>query len=61
MLECLPIEQDEIRIEDEVTAEFLGKWLVNDYTALGYSIVRVPLLSPNDRLEFVLEKIDEKS
>lgn len=61
MLECLPIEQDEIRIEDEATAEFLKEWLVRDYSALGYSVVRVPVLPPDDRLEFVLEKIDEKS
>jgi predicted ATPase len=59
VLERLPIQQDDIRIEDEATAVFLDEWLVRDYSALGYSVVKVPVLSPNDRLEFVLEKINE--
>ncbi len=58
VLERLPIQQDYIRIEDEATACRLDKWLVRDFIALGYSVVRVPVLSPNDRLEFVLEKIN---
>jgi predicted ATPase len=60
VLERLPIQQDDIRIEDNATAGFLDEWLVRDYSALGYRVVRVPVLSPKYRLEFVLEKINEK-
>lgn len=57
VLERVPIQRDDIRIEDEATASLLDEWLVRDYSTLGYSVVRVPLLPPNDRLEFILEKI----
>ncbi len=43
--------------EDDVTASFLDEWLARDYSALGYSVVRVPVLSPQERLAFILEKL----
>lgn len=60
ILERFPVQRDNIRIEDEATAEFLDEWLVRDYSTLGYRVLRVPVLPPDDRLEFVLEKINLK-
>ena len=61
ILDRLPIKQDDIRIEEDGTASFLDEWLVRDYRALGYSVVRVPVMSPQERLEFVLGKPIEQN
>lgn len=58
LLDRFPIQRDDIRIEDDATARFLGEWLNRDYSALGYHVLRVPVLPPDDRLEFILEKIN---
>ncbi len=60
VLERIPIQQDDIRIEDDVIAGLIDEWLARDYSALGYSIVKVPVLSPEERLTFVLETISER-
>jgi predicted ATPase len=60
VLDPLPIEQDCLRIEEEATAALLDEWLTRDYGALGYGIVRVPVLSPKDRLAYVLERLLEQ-
>jgi predicted ATPase len=46
--------------EDDTSSFFLDDWLARDYLTLGYPIVRVPVLSPEERLEFVLEKLSEQ-
>ena len=48
---------DEARIEDKKTAEFLDKWLELDYKSLGYDTVRVPVMSIQERVNFILDKI----
>jgi predicted ATPase len=57
VLERLPVER-EIKLgpEDEITAHFIDQWLERDYHALGYSVLRVPVMPPQERLAFVLEK-----
>lgn len=57
ILERLPVER-EIKLgpEDEITAHFIDQWLERDYHALGYSVLRVPVMPPQERLAFVLEK-----
>jgi predicted ATPase len=59
-LDQLPYQQEGRRIEDDATAGFLDEWLARDYRALGYSIVRVPVLPPQERLAFVLETLSEQ-
>jgi predicted ATPase len=61
ILERLP-EQRRMTLgpEDDVSAGFLDKWLARDYSALGYSVERVPVLSPQERLAFVLERLSEQ-
>ncbi len=60
VLDRLPIQQDDLRIEEDATAGLLDEWLGRDYSALGYSVVRVPVVSPKDRLALVLERLSEQ-
>ena len=56
----LPFQGDNARTENSQTIEFLNTWLERDYTALGYNIVRVPVMPVQERLEFVLQRIDAR-
>ena len=49
---------DGARTEDDKTAEFLDKWLDIDYRMLGYDVIRVPVMSINDRVDFILTEMD---
>jgi predicted ATPase len=60
ILDLLPLELDGARIEDETFTALLDEALVHDYSALGYDVVRVPVLSPEDRLGFVLDRLSER-
>jgi predicted ATPase len=60
VLDRLPFQQNGARIEDDAIAGLLDEWLARDYSALGYSVVRVPVLSPQERLAFVLERLSEQ-
>jgi predicted ATPase len=55
----LPFKKNGVRREEEAAANFLDEWITRDYSALGYSVVRVPILPPPERLAFVLEWISE--
>jgi predicted ATPase len=57
LLERFPLEKDGVRFEDDVTAGLIGEWLARDYGALGYQVVRVPVLPLEERLTFVLERL----
>jgi len=60
MLDQLPFQSDNQRVEEMATiADFLDKWHTRDYSALGYSVWRVPLLPPEERLVFILKSISE--
>ena len=50
---------DGLRPEDEAQAAFLDEWIRRDFHALGYSVVRVPVMPPEERLAFVLERVSE--
>ncbi len=60
MLNRLPYQQDGVRGGDDESAAYFDLWMARDYSALGYDIVRVPVLSPEERLEFVLENLSEQ-
>jgi len=60
VLDRFPVQKDSARIEDEVTAGLLDEWLARDYSSLGYGVVRVPVLPPEERLEFVLQRLSER-
>jgi predicted ATPase len=56
-LDRFPVQQDGLRFEDDATAAFIDEWIFRDYSALGYTVVRVPVLPTQDRLTFILEKL----
>jgi predicted ATPase len=60
MLDRLPAEKDGVRVDDDATRDYLGEWLARDYSALRYSVVRVPVMLPQERLAFVLESLSER-
>jgi predicted ATPase len=61
ILDRLPVQRGmTLGPEDDATAGFVDEWLARDYGALGYSVVRVPVLSPQERLAFVLETLFER-
>ena len=59
MLNRLPYQQDGIRGGDDSTAAYFDSWMERDYSALRYNVVRVPVLSPEERLAFILERLPD--
>ncbi len=59
ILDRLPLQLNGLRFEDDAYTGFLDEWIARDYSALGYSGVRVPVLAPEERLAFVLERLSE--
>jgi predicted ATPase len=46
-----------VRAENEKTAHRLGQLIEESYRSLGYEIIHVPLLSVEERTEFILERL----
>ncbi len=62
ILERLPFKVDEERVpEMDAIAAFLDEWYPRDYRVLGYDIVRVPVLPPEERLAFILERVSDQA
>jgi predicted ATPase len=59
LLDRLPYQRDGVRAADDLTASYFESWTERDYISLGYNIIRVPVLSPEERLAFVLERLSE--
>jgi len=59
ILDRLPLQLNGLRFEDDAYPGFLDEWIARDYSALGYSVVRVPVLAPEERLAFVLKRLSE--
>lgn len=57
VLDRLRYRRDGMRFDDHRHAAFLDEWIPRDYRALGYEVVRVPVLAPAERLAFVLERL----
>jgi predicted ATPase len=57
ILDRLPYQQDGVRAGNDETAAYFESWMLRDYSALGYNVIRVPVLPPEERLAFVLEKL----
>jgi predicted ATPase len=60
ILDRLPLQLNGLRFEDDAYIGFLDEWIARDYSTLGYSVVRVPALAPEERLAFVLERLSEQ-
>jgi predicted ATPase len=54
VLDLLPLELAGARIKDDTFT------LVRDYSALGYEVVRVPVLPPQERIEYLLENLSQR-
>jgi predicted ATPase len=61
LLDRLPYQKDDARNESDAASSFLDECLYADYTALGYDVIRVPVLPPQERLNFVIKKLPEVS
>lgn len=59
MLDQLLLELNGFRFKENTLTDFLDEWHIRDYHALGYSVVRVPVLPPEERLAFVIEELTE--
>jgi len=57
ILERLPFRSDGLRFADDAHTEFIDDWTYRDFCALGYNVVRVPVLAAEERLEFLLGRL----
>lgn len=58
LLERLPYKNDYARIENEKTASVLHELLCKAYQDLGYRVVRVPVDTVDERVKFILKRLD---
>jgi predicted ATPase len=58
LLDQLPnYKNDESRLEDFEEATRIHESIADAYISLGYELIRVPVLAPEDRVEFILNRI----
>lgn len=60
ILDRLPYQQDGIRGGDDTSAAYFDSWMERDYSALGYEIVRVPVIPPDERTAFILDSLSDR-
>jgi predicted ATPase len=54
VLEVLPLVQDYARREDEAAQKKIHQLLIEVYESLGLPVVHVPVLPPEERVQFIL-------
>lgn len=59
ILDQLTLQLDGARLDDKAHTDLLDVWLTRDCSVLGYRVERVPVLSSQERYEFVLERLSE--
>jgi predicted ATPase len=57
ILELLPFVKDYARTEDEDAQKEIHSLLVDVYTSLPSQVIRVPVLSPEERVSFILKNL----
>lgn len=57
ILDRLPFIKDYTRTEDEEDQKKIHQLIIEVYTSLGFPIIHVPVLPPNERVEFILNNI----
>lgn len=61
-LDRLPYDKDGLRVEeDEIEAEVIHNRIRDLYDELGYDIIDVPVMSLEDRVDFILNHIKEEN
>jgi predicted ATPase len=59
LLEILPnYNRDEARWEDEDKAKYIGELMISTYKKFGYNPIIVPVLPPEERINFMLNHLD---
>lgn len=59
VLDMLPYAKDEVRTEDDETAQGLHDALTSAYKEAGHEIILVPVMPVEERAQFILNNIDE--
>lgn len=57
IMDCLPLVNDYARIEDEAAQLKIHQLLIDVYEALPFPIVRVPVMSAEERVGFILRNL----
>ena len=57
ILDRLPMQLNGARVDDDDDASYMDKQLESDYRSLGYDVTRVPVLPPEERLDYVLTRL----
>jgi predicted ATPase len=58
LLDQVAFEEDYARTEDSETADKINVLLYETYSNLGYEVIRVPIMTIEERVNFLLTKID---
>lgn len=57
ILDCLPIMKDYARTEDEEAQQKIHALLIEVYESLGFPIIQVPVLKPEERVDLILNNL----
>ncbi|MBN9351846.1 MAG: ATP-binding protein [Chitinophagaceae bacterium] len=57
ILERLPFVKDYARTEDEAAQKKIHELIIDTYKSLGFPLVHVPVLAPEERVEYVLKNL----
>ena len=57
ILDSLPLMKDYARTEDAAAQKKIHALLVTTYKSLGFPVVEVPVLPPNERVDFILKNL----
>ena len=57
ILDILPLVQDYARTEDEAAQKKIHKLLTEVYESLPFPVVHVPVLQPEERVDFILKNL----
>ena len=59
IFESLPLKNDGVRMEDEQTSILIREWLEKDYVFLGYNVMKVPVDTLDNRVDFILSQLNK--
>ena len=57
VLDCLPLVKDYARTEDMEAQKKIHALLLEVYKSLGFPVIQVPVLQPEERVDFILKNL----
>lgn len=57
VLDCLPLVEDYARTEDMDAQKKIHALLLEVYESLGFPVVKVPVMEPEERVDFILKNL----